>query len=150
MSLIVVGSVAYDGVETPHGKVDRMLGGACTYISLAAAYHTEVKIVGVVGEDFAQEDIDFLASRNIDLTGLDRVAGKTFFWAGKYSPDMNDRETLRTDLNVFADFNPKLPESYRCEPYLFLGNIQPELQKHVRDQMPRTILSASVTLSIVA
>ena len=113
MSLIVVGSVAYDGVETPHGKVDRMLGGACTYISLAAAYHTEVKIVGVVGEDFAQEDIDFLASRNIDLAGLDRVAGKTFFWAGKYSPDMNDRETLRTDLNVFADFNPnsarKLP-----------------------------------------
>ena len=114
MSLIVVGSVAYDGVETPHGKVDRMLGGACTYISLAAAYFTEVKIVGVVGEDFAQEDIDLLASRKIDLAGLERVAGKTFFWAGKYSPDMNDRETLRTDLNVFADFNPKLPESYRA------------------------------------
>ncbi len=135
MSLIVVGSVAYDGVETPHGKVDRMLGGACTYISLAAAYFTEVKIVGVVGEDFAQEDIDLLASRKIDLAGLDRVAGKTFFWAGKYSPDMNDRETLRTDLNVFADFNPKLPESYRAEPYLFLGNIQPDLQRSVRNQM---------------
>ena len=147
MSLIVVGSVAYDGVETPHGKVDRMLGGACTYISLAAAYHTEVKIVGVVGEDFAQEDIDFLASRNIDLAGLDRVAGKTFFWAGKYSPDMNDRETLRTDLNVFADFNPKLPESYRAEPYLFLGNIQPDLQRSVRNQMSHVQLTGGDTMN---
>ena len=147
MSLIVVGSVAYDGVETPHGKVDRMLGGACTYISLAAAYHTEVKIVGVVGEDFAQEDIDFLASRKIDLTGLDRVAGKTFFWAGKYSPDMNDRETLQTDLNVFADFNPKLPESYRAEPYLFLGNIQPDLQRSVRNQMSNVQLTGGDTMN---
>jgi sugar/nucleoside kinase (ribokinase family) len=147
MSLIVVGSVAYDGVETPHGKVDRMLGGACTYISLAAAYHTEVKIVGVVGEDFAQEDIDFLASRKIDLTGLDRVAGKTFFWAGKYSPDMNDRETLQTDLNVFADFNPKLPESYRAEPYLFLGNIQPDLQRSVRNQMSNVRLTGGDTMN---
>jgi len=147
MSLIVVGSVAYDGVETPHGKVDRMLGGACTYISLAAAYHTEVKIVGVVGEDFAQEDSDFLASRKIDLTGLDRVAGKTFFWAGKYSPDMNDRETLQTDLNVFADFNPKLPESYRAEPYLFLGNIQPDLQRSVRNQMSDVRLTGGDTMN---
>ena len=147
MSLIVVGSVAYDGVETPHGKVDRMLGGACTYISLAAAYHTEVKIVGVVGEDFAQEDIDFLASRKIDLAGLDRVAGKTFFWAGKYSPDMNDRETLQTDLNVFADFNPKLPETYRAEPYLFLGNIQPDLQRSVRNQMSNVQLTGGDTMN---
>ena len=147
MSLIVVGSVAYDGVETPHGKVDRMLGGACTYISLAAAYFTEVKIVGVVGEDFAQEDIDLLASRKIDLAGLDRVAGKTFFWAGKYSPDMNDRETLQTDLNVFADFNPKLPESYRAEPYLFLGNIQPDLQRSVRNQMSNVQLTGGDTMN---
>src|SRR6476660_5303261 len=110
MSLIVVGSVAYDGVETPHGKVDRMLGGACTYISLAAAYHTEVKIVGVVGEDFAQEDIDFLASRKIDLAGLDWVAGKAFVGVGRFSPDMDDREPLDAALNVFADFNPKLPD----------------------------------------
>src|SRR5260370_32764087 len=100
MSLIVVGSVAYDGVETPHGKVDRMLGGACTYISLAAAYHTEVKIVGVVAEDFAQEDIDFLASRNIDLAGLDRVAGKTFFWARKDAPHSHDDDTLGTRRHV--------------------------------------------------
>src|SRR5205085_3463880 len=98
MSLVVVGSVAYDGVETPHGKVDRMLGGACTYIALAAAYFTPVKIVGVVGDDFAQEDFDFLANREIDLAGLERVLGKTFFLAGKYSRDLDVRETLRTDI----------------------------------------------------
>src|SRR4051794_31508217 len=136
MSLIIVGSVAYDGVETPHGKVDRMLGGAATYIALSAGYFTDVKIVAVVGDDFAQEDVDFLASRKIDLSGMEHVAGgKTFFWAGKYSPDMNDRETLRTDLNVFANFDPKLPAGYRGAPYLFLGNIQPELQRNVRQQM---------------
>jgi sugar/nucleoside kinase (ribokinase family) len=135
MSLVVVGSVAYDGVETPHGKVDRMLGGACTYISLAASYFTGVNIVAVVGEDFAQEDVDLLAGRGIDLTGLERVPGKTFFWAGVYSADMNDRTTLRTDLNVFADFQPKLPQTYRSQPYLLLGNIQPELQRRVRAQM---------------
>ncbi len=136
MSLVVVGSVAYDGVETPHGKVDRMLGGAATYIGLAASYFAPVKIVAVVGDDFAQEDVDLLASRQIDLEGLERVpGGKTFFWAGVYSADMNDRTTLRTDLNVFADFEPKLPDSYRTAPYLFLGNIQPDLQRSVRSQM---------------
>jgi sugar/nucleoside kinase (ribokinase family) len=135
MSLVVVGSVAYDGVETPHGKVDRMLGGACTYISLAASFFTKVRIVAIVGDDFAQEDIDFLVGRGIDLEGLDRVPGKTFFWSGVYSADMNDRTTTATDLNVFADFNPKLPESYRKQPYLLLGNIQPELQRSVRAQM---------------
>ncbi len=148
MSLIVVGSVAYDGVETPHGKVERMLGGAATYIALSAGYFTEVKIVAVVGDDFAQEDADLLASRKIDLSGLERVAGgKTFFWAGKYSPDMNDRETLRTDLNVFAEFDPKLPDSYRTEPYLFLGNIQPELQRNVRAQMPGVKLTGGDTMN---
>src|SRR5262244_1903323 len=129
MSLVVVGSVAYDGVETPHGKVDRMLGGACTYISLAASYFTRVNIVAVVGEDFAQDDVDLLTGRGIDLTGLERVPGKTFFWAGVYSADMNDRTTLRTDLNVFAGFQPKLPPAYQTQPYLLLGNIQPELQQ---------------------
>jgi sugar/nucleoside kinase (ribokinase family) len=148
MSLVVVGSVAYDGVETPHGKVDRMLGGAATYIALAAGYFTSVRIVAVVGDDFAQEDEDLLASRNIDLTGLERVqGGKTFFWAGAYSADMNDRTTLRTDLNVFADFNPKLPPSYRSEPYLFLGNIQPELQRNVRAQMSRVKLTGGDTMN---
>jgi sugar/nucleoside kinase (ribokinase family) len=135
MSLVVVGSVAYDGVETPYGKVDRMLGGACTYIALSASYFTRANIVAVVGDDFAAEDREFLASRGVDLTGLETAAGKTFFWQGVYSPDMNDRTTLRTDLNVFADFQPKLPEVYKTKPYLLLGNIQPSLQKQVREQM---------------
>jgi sugar/nucleoside kinase (ribokinase family) len=135
MSLVVVGSVAYDGIETPHGKVDRALGGACTYISLAASYFTPVSIVAVVGDDFSESDLDLLRSRNIDLSGLERVPGKTFFWSGVYSNDMNDRTTIRTDLNVFADFNPKLPEHYRTQPYLLLGNIQPALQRSVREQM---------------
>jgi len=148
MSLIVVGSVAYDGVETPHGKVDRMLGGAATYISLAASYFTLVEIVAVVGNDFAQEDADLLRSRNIGLEGLERVAdGKTFSWAGVYSADMNDRTTLRTDLNVFAGFNPKLPASYRRAPYLFLGNIQPELQRSVRGQMEQVRLTGGDTMN---
>jgi len=148
MSLIVVGSVAYDGVETPHGKVDRMLGGAATYISLSASYFTPVKVVAVVGDDFAQEDVDLLGSRNIDLTGLEWVAGgKTFFWAGVYSADMNDRTTLRTDLNVFADFQPKLPPSYVKEPYLFLGNIQPALQRSVRSQMDGVKLTGGDTMN---
>ena len=135
MSVVIVGSVAYDGVETPHGKADRILGGACTYISLAASFFTGVKIVGVVGDDFAREDEEFLAGRGIDLEGLERVPGKTFYWQGVYSADMNDRTTLRTDLNVFADFHPKLPESYKSAPYLVLGNIQPALQRSVRAQM---------------
>ena len=116
--------------------MDRMLGGAATYISLAAAYFTPVKLVAVVGDDFAQQDVELLASRRIDLAGMERIqGGKTFFWAGVYSADMNDRTTLRTDLNVFADFNPKLPQGYRSSPYLLLGNIQPALQKSVRAQM---------------
>jgi sugar/nucleoside kinase (ribokinase family) len=133
--MVIVGSVAYDGVETPHGKVDRMLGGACTYIALAASYFTEPRVVAIVGDDFAQQDYDLLASRGIDLDGLERVPGKTFFWSGIYSADMNDRETTATDLNVFADFNPKLPDSYKCSPYLLLGNIQPALQQSVKAQM---------------
>lgn len=112
-----------------------MLGGACTYIALAASFFSKVQIVAVVGEDFDQQDSDLLASKGIDLEGLERVPGKTFFWEGVYSNDMNDRTTLRTDLNVFADFNPKLPEKYRSAPYLLLGNIQPALQKSVRAQM---------------
>jgi sugar/nucleoside kinase (ribokinase family) len=149
MALVVVGSVAYDGVETPHGKVDRMLGGAATYIALAASYFTPVRIVAVVGDDFAAEDEALLASREIDLSGLERVAGgKTFFWSGVYSADMNDRATTRTDLNVFADFNPRLPASYRSEPYLLLGNIQPSLQRSVRAQMPGAKLAGGDTMNL--
>ncbi|MEZ5401274.1 MAG: PfkB family carbohydrate kinase [Bryobacteraceae bacterium] len=147
MSLVVVGSLAYDAVETPHGKVDRMLGGACTYISLSASFFTPVSIVGVVGDDFASEDADLLHSRNINLEGMERVPGKTFFWSGVYSEDMNDRTTLQTDLNVFADFNPKLPETYRKHPYLFLGNIQPELQRNVKDQMNGVRLTGGDTMN---
>jgi sugar/nucleoside kinase (ribokinase family) len=147
MSLIVVGSVAYDGVETPHGKVDRMLGGAATYIALAASYFTKVGIVAVVGDDFAKADTDLLAGHGVDLQGLERVPGKTFFWAGKYTPDMNDRETLITDLNVFADFNPKLPASYLNEPYLLMGNIQPALQAGVRSQMKNVRLAGGDTMN---
>jgi sugar/nucleoside kinase (ribokinase family) len=139
MPIVVVGSVAYDGVETPYGRVDRMLGGACTYIALSASYFNPVQIVAVVGDDFEKADADFLASRGIDLSGLETVpGGKTFFWQGVYSQDMNDRTTLRTDLNVFADFQPKLPESYRAADYLLLGNIQPALQRNVREQMNGT------------
>src|SRR6266481_536307 len=147
MSLVVVGSVAYDGLETPHGKVDRILGGSCTYISLAASFFTRVRIVVVVGDDFAEADAGFLASRGIDLEGLERVPGKTFFWSGVYSPDMNDRTTLRTDLNVFADFQPKLPAAYRSQPYLLLGNIQPALQRSVRAQMNGLRLAGGDTMN---
>jgi sugar/nucleoside kinase (ribokinase family) len=147
MSLVVVGSVAYDGVETPHGRVDRMLGGAATYISLSASFFTKTNLVGVVGDDFAQEDTDLLQHHGIDLEGLERVPGKTFFWAGKYSDDMNDRTTLQTDLNVFADFNPKIPASYRSSPYLLLGNIQPALQSAVRSQMNGLRLAGGDTMN---
>jgi sugar/nucleoside kinase (ribokinase family) len=147
MSLVVVGSVAYDGVETPHGRVERMLGGAAIYIALAASYFTQVRIVAVVGDDFAEADTDLLASRGIDLEGLERVPGKTFFWSGKYSDDMNDRVTLSTELNVFADFQPKLPESYQNARYLLLGNIQPSLQRSVRDQMKHVRLAGGDTMN---
>lgn len=147
MSLIVIGSVAYDGVETPHGKVDRMLGGAATYISLSASYFTKVGIVGVVGDDFAQEDTDLLVNHGVDIEGLERVPGKTFFWQGKYTPDMNDRETLVTDLNVFASFEPKLPANYMKSDYLLMGNIMPALQRSVRDQMKHVKLAGGDTMN---
>lgn len=147
MSLVVVGSVAYDGVETPHGRRERMLGGACTYVALAASYFTQVGVVGVVGEDFDPADRRFLEERGIDLSGLEQKPGKTFFWAGVYSEDMNDRVTLRTELNVFADFQPELPPAYRGRPYLFLGNIQPELQRRVREQMESARLVGGDTMN---
>ena len=148
MSLVVVGSVAYDGLETPHGKVDRILGGSCTYISLAASFFTRVKLVAVVGDDFAQADAALLSGRGIDLEGLERVPGKTFFWSGVYSPNMNDRTTLITDLNVFATFQPKLPPHYKQSPYLFLGNIDPELQSHVQSQMEKPRLIGGDTMNL--
>lgn len=148
MSLVVVGSVAYDGIETPYGKTERTLGGSATYISLAASFFTPVKLVAVVGEDFDPADRRLLEDRGIDLEGLESVPGKTFYWAGVYSDDLNDRTTLTTDLNVFADFNPKLPDRYRSALYLFLGNIQPGLQAQVRKQMKKPALVGGDTMNL--
>src|ERR1700726_1552706 len=123
MSLLVVGSVAFDAVETPHGKVDRMLGGAATYFSVAASYFTHVNLVGIVGTDFTTKDESVFRGRRIDTQGLERADGKTFFWAGKYSENMNERTTLATELNVFAEFKPKLPAAYLTSTHIFLANI---------------------------
>ena len=136
MSLLVVGSVAYDGIETPRGKVDRVLGGAGTYIALAASHFTDVRLVAVVGDDFDPADEAVLHCRNIDLEGVERAQGKTFYWKGVYSRDMNHRETLVTELNVFADFQPRIPASYRATPHILLGNIHPSLQAAVLRQAP--------------
>lgn len=147
MSLVVVGSVAYDAIETPHGKRERTLGGSCTYIALSAAYFSKVGIVGVVGDDFADGDRALLSGNGIDLEGLQQVPGRTFFWSGVYSADMNDRTTLQTDLNVFATFQPKLPPRYLDRPYLLLGNIQPQLQKEVQSQMTGLRFSGGDTMN---
>jgi sugar/nucleoside kinase (ribokinase family) len=137
MSLLVVGSVAFDAVETPHGKVDRMLGGAATYFSVAASYFTHVNLVGIVGNDFTAKDESIFRGRHIDIQGLEHANGKTFFWAGKYSDNMNERTTLATELNVFADFKPRLPEAYLSSTDIFLANIDPTLQASVLHQVRR-------------
>lgn len=131
MSLVVIGTVAFDAIETPFGKTDKIVGGAATYASLAASYFYEkVKIVGVVGDDFLQEDIQELEARGVDVEGLQIVEGeKSFFWAGKYHNDMNSRDTLVTELNVLANFDPIIPESYQDCQYLLLGNLTPQIQK---------------------
>ncbi len=135
MSLLVVGSVAFDAIESPYGKVDRALGGAATYFAVAASFFTRVNLVGIVGDDFSEHDAAVFHGRKIDTDGLDRAPGKTFFWAGRYSQDLNDRVTLATELNVFADFNPRLPEKYRAAKYIFLANIDPKLQRSVLHQV---------------
>jgi len=137
MSLLVVGSVAYDGIETPFGSVDRILGGSATYISLTSSYFApSVNLVGVVGKDFRDEEIEFLKSRKIDLTGLQiDKSGNTFFWKGKYHYDLNNRDTLDTQLNVFEHFNPVIPEDYKNARYVALGNIEPGLQSKVLEQI---------------
>lgn len=135
MSVLVVGSVAFDALETPFGKVDRTLGGAATYFAVAASHFVPVRLVGVVGDDFTAKDAAIFRGRRIDTRGLERVPGKTFFWAGRYSEDMNHRITLATELNVFADFNPKLPAAYRDTKFIFLANIHPSLQASVVRQV---------------
>ena len=134
MSLAVVGSIALDTVETPWGKNENGLGGAAVYFALAASNFAQVHLVGVVGDDFPQAHIDLLASKGIDLEGLEKAPGKTFRWAGRYHKNVNQRDTLDTQLNVFEQFHPKLPANARAAKYLFLGNIHPGLQLEVLDQ----------------
>ncbi len=135
MSLLVVGSVAFDALETPYGRADRELGGAATYFSVAASYLAPVKLVGVVGDDFTKRDEAVFHGRKIDTAGLERAAGKTFFWAARYSHDFRERTTLATELNVFAEFNPKLPASFQNSTFIFLANIHPDLQRSVMKQV---------------
>lgn len=149
MSLLVVGSVAYDGIETPFGKVDKILGGSATYISLTSSYfQSNVNLVGVVGKDFRQEDIDLLKSKDIDLQGLQMDdSGNTFFWQGKYHYDLNNRDTLDTQLNVFERFDPVIPESYRGAKFIALGNIEPSLQAKVLEQVDNPDLVVMDTMN---
>ncbi|MBN2467492.1 MAG: bifunctional hydroxymethylpyrimidine kinase/phosphomethylpyrimidine kinase [Deltaproteobacteria bacterium] len=141
MAVLVVGSLALDSIETPFGKVAEILGGSAVYFSIAASFFAEVNLVGVVGKDFPQEHIRLLQEKNIDLRGLRRVDGKTFRWVGKYGYNLNDAQTLDTRLNVFEDFNPHIPDEYRNAEYVFLANIDPEIQLRVLKQVhqPRVI-----------
>jgi sugar/nucleoside kinase (ribokinase family) len=147
MAILVVGSVAYDTVETPFGRAERVLGGSASFFSLAASFFSPVSLVGVVGEDFGDAQLAAFGGRPIDLTGLERTAGKTFHWQGKYSWDLNSRETIRTDLNVFEFFKPKIPASYRGSEIVFLGNIDPVLQLDVLEQVARPRVVACDTMN---
>lgn len=135
MSLLVVGSLALDDVETPFGKSENALGGAAVYFGLAASYFTDVRVVGVVGEDFPPEHLELLSSRGLDLSGVVEAEGRTFRWGGRYGYDLNARETLYTELNVFADFDPEIPAEFRDSRHVFLANIAPALQLKVLDQV---------------
>jgi sugar/nucleoside kinase (ribokinase family) len=148
VSLLVVGSVAYDAVETPFGKRERMLGGSATHFSLAASFFTDVRVVGVVGGDFGDEEMKVFERRGVNTSDLERVeGGKTFFWRGRYDFDLNTAHTLDTQLNVFADFKPKLSEESRRARMVFLGNIQPDLQREVREQVRGAELVALDTMN---
>jgi len=127
--------MAFDAIETPYGKVDRTLGGAASYFALAASQFTPVRVVAIVGEDFTAKETAIFKGRKIDLTGVEHAAGKSFFWAGRYSQNMNERTTLATELNVFANFRPTLPDSYLDSSSIFLGNIDPTLQRSVLKQV---------------
>lgn len=135
--LLIVGTVAFDAIETPFGKTDKILGGAATYIGLSASFfNVDSAIVSVVGEDFPQEHLDLLSERNINIEGIEIVkGGKTFFWSGKYHNDMNSRDTLATELNVLADFNPVVPQAYKDSSVVMLGNLHPIVQSSVLNQM---------------
>ena len=147
MAITVVGSVAYDSIETPAGRRERCLGGAATYFSLAASFFTEVRVIAVVGEDFGAEQETVFHARNIDTRGIEHTAGKSFFWEGSYLENLNEAKTHNTELNVFASFEPKIPEAYRDSEFLFLANIDPVLQRRVREQMPGVRLVAGDTMN---
>jgi len=147
MAITVVGSVAYDSIETPAGRRERCLGGAATYFSLSASFFTDVRVIAVVGEDFGPEQEAVLTRRKIDTRGIERAAGKSFFWEGSYMENLNEAKTHKTDLNVFASFQPKIPDAYRDSEFLFLANIDPVLQRRVREAMPGVKLVAGDTMN---
>ncbi|TMA51557.1 MAG: sugar kinase [Deltaproteobacteria bacterium] len=147
MSILVVGSVAFDTIETPYGRAEEVLGGSAAYFAVAASYFARVKLVAVVGADFPAHERAFLASRDIDLEGLEVRKGRTFRWSGRYHEDMNVRDTLDLQLNVFSDFSPVLPARYRNAPFVFLANINPGLQGGVLDQLTQPRLIACDTIS---
>ncbi len=142
MSILVVGSVALDSIRTPFGEVEEILGGSATYFSVAASFFGDVRLVAVVGDDFPGEHVEFLRSRGVDTRGLRAVPGRTFRWKGYYTYDLNEAHTLDTQLNVFEDFEPEIPEEYRDSEYVFLANIDPELQLKVLEQVrsPRLVV----------
>jgi sugar/nucleoside kinase (ribokinase family) len=147
MAILVVGSVAFDSIETPHGKVDHCLGGAATHFALAASYFTDVRVIAVVGEDFLPVHEAVLTARGIDTTGIERAPGLSFHWTGAYSGNLSEAQTLGTDLNVFERFEPKIPEAYRDSEYLFLANIDPALQARVRSQMKNVRMVCGDTMN---
>jgi sugar/nucleoside kinase (ribokinase family) len=149
MSITVVGSIAYDTVKTPFGERERMLGGAAVHFALAAAFFDQVRVVGPVGDDFGEPQLDVLRAKDIDIADVERVAGgKTFFWQGEYGWDLNSRETLDTQLGVFEGFQPKLSEGSRASDVLFLANIQPDLQLDVRRQLPEASFVALDSMNL--
>lgn len=145
--ILVVGSLAYDTISTPAGKVERALGGSANYFSLAASLYSKVRVVGVVGEDYDAADLKILTDRKVDTTGLQKKPGKTFHWTGQYKDDMNEAETLSTELNVFEHFNPEIPAEYRNSTHVFLANIDPILQLRVLEQIERPKLVGSDTMN---
>jgi sugar/nucleoside kinase (ribokinase family) len=148
MSILVVGSVAFDTLKTPYGVREKIIGGSATYFSMSASYFTQVRVVAVVGEDFTAENENVLKARGIDTRGLERAKGLTFHWGGEYGENVNEAKTKFTDLNVFENFNPQIPKEYADSDYLFLANIQPALQSQVRDKMPNVKLVGGDTMNL--
>jgi sugar/nucleoside kinase (ribokinase family) len=147
MSLVAVGSVAFDSIRTPYGEVEEILGGSATYFSVTASWFTKVSVVAVVGEDFGEQHVRIFSDRSIDTAGIERVPGRSFRWKGEYRGDMNQAHTLETQLNVFESFLPKIPAAYLDTQFLFLGNIMPTLQLKVRRAFPNVRASALDTMN---